>query len=180
MTIAVIKEHSYGGKAYSRYVVDYTVTETQTNYSITATMRIQCRTVSSSAPYGLAKSTTATQTLTIGFTNTSDISVLSVADWNASGYLSSYSESTASSNMPSKTVATLTIQKVTYTVSYNSNGGSGAPSNQTKTAGVSLTLSTTKPTRAGYSFKRWNTNTTDSGTAYNPGASYTANAALSL
>lgn len=232
MTIAVIKEHSYGGKAYSRYVVDYTVTETQTNYSITATMRIQCRTVSSSATYGIAdangqpfmsmyiqttssnrktatfsennyydvrvstnwtnvastssvtlsvsKSTTATQTLTIGFTNTSDISVLSVADWNASGYLSSYSESTASSNMPSKTVATLTIQKVTYTVSYNANGGSGAPSNQTKTAGVSLTLSTTKPTRAGYSFKRWNTNTTDSGTAYNPGASYTANAALSL
>lgn len=232
MTIAVIKEHSYGGKAYSRYVVDYTVTETQTNYSITATMRIQCRTVSSSATYGMAdangqpfmsmyiqttssnrktatfsennyynvrvstnwtnvastssvtlsvsKSTTATQTLTIGFTNTSDISVLSVADWNASGYLSSYSESTTSSNMPSKTVATLTIQKVTYTVSYNSNGGSGAPSNQTKTAGVSLTLSTTKPTRAGYTFKHWNTNTTDTGTAYNPGASYTANAALSL
>ena len=37
----------------------------------------------------------------------------------------------------------------TYTVSYNANGGSGAPSAQTKTYGVNLTLSSTKPTRTG-------------------------------
>ena len=36
----------------------------------------------------------------------------------------------------------------TYTVKYNANGGTGAPSNQTKYNGFSLTLSTTKPTKA--------------------------------
>lgn len=43
----------------------------------------------------------------------------------------------------------------TYTIKYNANGGSGAPSSQTKTHGVTLTLSSTKPTRSGYTFKGW-------------------------
>ena len=41
---------------------------------------------------------------------------------------------------------------VNYQVVYNANGGSGAPGAQTKTHGVNLTLSTTKPTRTGYTF----------------------------
>ena len=36
----------------------------------------------------------------------------------------------------------------TYTVKYDANGGTGAPSSQTKIANVTLTLSSTKPTRA--------------------------------
>lgn len=68
----------------------------------------------------------------------------------------------------------------TWTVSYNANGGSGAPANQTKTYGVNLTLSSTKPTRTGYTFSKWNTKANGSGTNYAPGASYTANAALTL
>lgn len=67
-----------------------------------------------------------------------------------------------------------------YTVTYDANGGTGAPSAQTKVYNSNLTLSSTKPTRASYVFKRWNTNTSDTGTAYNPGASYTANANLAL
>ncbi len=43
----------------------------------------------------------------------------------------------------------------TYTIKYNANGGSGAPSSQTKTYGTNLTLSSTKPTRTGYTFKGW-------------------------
>ena len=42
-----------------------------------------------------------------------------------------------------------------YTIKYNANGGSGAPSSQTKTHGTNLTLSSTKPTRTGYTFKGW-------------------------
>ena len=71
-------------------------------------------------------------------------------------------------------------QANTWTVSYNANGGSGAPGNQTKTYGVNLTLSSTKPTRTGYTFLRWNTNSSGTGTNYNSGATYTANAALAL
>ena len=97
----------------------------------------------------------------------------------------------------------------TYRITYNANGGSGAPGNQTKTHNVALTLSNTKPTRANssagsykvtlnanggsvstasldaarttsYTFKNWNTEANGSGTSYNPGASYTANSAATL
>lgn len=66
-----------------------------------------------------------------------------------------------------------------YTVSYNANGGSGAPSSQTKWYGKSLTLSSTKPTRTGYTFAGWATSASGS-VAYAAGASYTANAAVTL
>ena len=68
----------------------------------------------------------------------------------------------------------------TYTVSYNANGGSGAPASQTKTYGAPLTLSAAKPTRAGHTFLRWNTKPDGSGTNYAPGGSYTANASVTL
>lgn len=67
----------------------------------------------------------------------------------------------------------------TYTVSYNANGGSGAPSSQTKTYGKTLTLSTTIPKRTGYGFKGWATTSTGA-VAYKAGASYTANAGVTL
>lgn len=67
-----------------------------------------------------------------------------------------------------------------YTVSYNANGGSGAPSSQTKYYGKTLTLSTTKPTRTGYTFSKWNTAAAGTGTSYAAGASYTANATATL
>lgn len=67
-----------------------------------------------------------------------------------------------------------------YAVTYNANGGSGAPASQTKWYGESLSLSNAKPTRTSYAFYHWNTNANNSGTTYNPGASYTGNAALAL
>lgn len=69
---------------------------------------------------------------------------------------------------------------ITYTVSYNANGGNGAPSNQTKTYGVTLTLSSTKPTRTNYIFKGWGTSASATTVSYVAGSSYTANAAITL
>ncbi len=43
-----------------------------------------------------------------------------------------------------------------FTISYNANGGEGAPSAQTKNKNTSLVLATTKPTRKGYAFIGWN------------------------
>ena len=49
-----------------------------------------------------------------------------------------------------------TVPKLrTFKISYNANGGSGAPSSQTKYYGIDLTLSSTKPTKTGYTFKGW-------------------------
>ena len=47
-----------------------------------------------------------------------------------------------------------------YTISYNANGGTGAPASQTKTHGVTLTLSAAKPTRTGHTFLGWSDSST--------------------
>lgn len=67
----------------------------------------------------------------------------------------------------------------TYTITYNANGGSNAPAAQTKTYGVNLTLATSKPTRTNYTFKGWS-RTSNGAVAYQPGATYTSNAAITL
>lgn len=68
----------------------------------------------------------------------------------------------------------------TYTVSYNANGGTGAPSSQTKTHGKTLTLSSTKPTRANYTFVGWGVSASSTTASYQPGGSYTTNSKITL
>ena len=70
-------------------------------------------------------------------------------------------------------------RKKTYTVSYNANGGTGAPAAQTKVHGEALTLSSTVPTRSQYVFDGWST-TQGGAVAYQPGDSYTTDAAVTL
>ena len=82
------------------------------------------------------------------------------------------------------TNATTTLYAVwrlkTYTVSYNANGGNGAPANQTKTYGTTLTLTSAIPTKTNYDFVNWNTKSDGTGTSYNKGGSYTANEGTTL
>lgn len=77
-------------------------------------------------------------------------------------------------------VPTTTIQisaKTSYTVSFNLNGGTGSIPNQTKWYNETLTLTTAKPTKSGYTFKGWATTLANAqaGNA-NQGATYTGNA----
>lgn len=67
-----------------------------------------------------------------------------------------------------------------YTVTYDANGGSGAPSAGTKIHGTALTLSPNKPTRTGYTFKGWATSSTATTANYQPSGSYTNNADITL
>lgn len=69
---------------------------------------------------------------------------------------------------------------VTYAVKYDANGGSNAPAAQTKTYGKSLTLSNEKPVREGYEFLGWSTDKTSQSAAYQPGAAYTKESAVTL
>ena len=68
----------------------------------------------------------------------------------------------------------------TWAVKYDANGGTGAPGQQTKTYGVTLKLSTTKPTRTNYNFLGWGTSPDSTTVAYQAGADYTNNAAITL
>ena len=89
---------------------------------------------------------------------------------------------TAGGSYTSNSAATLyAVWKAnTYTVTYNANGGTGAPASQTKTYGVALTLSSTKPTRTNYTFKGWGTSASATTVSYASGASYTTNSAITL
>ncbi len=71
-------------------------------------------------------------------------------------------------------------KKMTYTVAYNANGGSGTPANQTKTYGVNITLSGTKPTRSGYTFLGWATTANATSATYQPNGTYSSNANVTL
>ena len=81
---------------------------------------------------------------------------------------------------------TMTVSKsytipalASYKITYNANGGSGAPGQQTKYYGKNLTLSSTKPSRTGYTFQGWATSSTG-GVAYASGATYSNNSAVTL
>lgn len=77
---------------------------------------------------------------------------------------------------------TLTVPALaSYTVNYSANGGTGGPtSSQTKWYGETLTLSTARPTRTGYTFQGWATTSNASKAAYQPGGSYTANSSATM
>ena len=64
-----------------------------------------------------------------------------------------------------------------YTVTYNTNGGTGTYANQTKEHGKALTLYTNEPTKAGYTFAGW---LGSDNVTYQAGGPYTANADLTL
>ncbi|MBQ7048541.1 MAG: InlB B-repeat-containing protein, partial [Clostridia bacterium] len=74
----------------------------------------------------------------------------------------------------------VTVTAPTYTVSYNANGGSGAPSSQTKYYNTTLTLSSTKPTRIGYTFLGWSTSSTATSATYQAGSAFNTNANTTL
>lgn len=67
-------------------------------------------------------------------------------------------------------VSAVKIRPQKHTVHYDANGGSGAPGDQTKNQGVTLTLSSKKPSKTGYTFKYWNASI---GGTYYPSGNYT-------
>lgn len=110
--------------------------------------------------------------------------------------------------IPTKGIACVS-EAASYTVSYDANGGTGAPDAQSKTHGTALTLSSIQPTKSAttasgytvtfngnggtpsvtsatatdtttYTFSSWNTAADGSGTSYSSGGSYTADASATL
>ena len=59
------------------------------------------------------------------------------------------------------------------TLTYDLQGGSTGPGDQTGAADSEISISTSTPTREGYTFLEWNTATDGSGTSYSSGDTYT-------
>ena len=74
----------------------------------------------------------------------------------------------------------ISVKRNLWYVTFNSNGGSYAPSRQKKYFNNTLYLSTQKPTRSGYTFKGWSTSSSASYAQYQPGDAFTANADTTL
>lgn len=79
-----------------------------------------------------------------------------------------------------KLVVDVTVGSKSYTVSYNANGGTGAPESQMKLAGMGLTLSDTVPTRLGYTFQGWSTNPGATAADYLPASGYLTDRDINL
>ncbi len=93
-----------------------------------------------------------------------------IADVRVNGYAAGFSQVHVAVDVP---------PKPSHTVSYNANGGSGAPGSQTKWWGEVLTLSNTRPTRANHTFLGWATSA-NGAVAYQPGGRYGADNNVTL
>jgi uncharacterized repeat protein (TIGR02543 family) len=102
-------------------------------------------------------------------------------DWNTAANDSGTAYSSGA-NYTTNAATTLYAQWAasSYTISYNANGGTGAPSSQTKAQGATVKISSTKPTRDGYTFSGWSNAANSATVLYRPGDNYTANANIAL
>lgn len=97
-------------------------------------------------------------------------SVLCSAEARVTGYAAGVSRSDIRVNVPALPHTT---------VSYNANGGTGAPGSQTKWWGEMLTLSGTRPTRANHTFLGWATSA-NGAVVYQPGGRFGSDANTTL
>lgn len=67
-----------------------------------------------------------------------------------------------------------------YTVRFDANGGTGAPSSQTKTEGSTLILSSKTPKRTNYTFEGWSENKNAASPSYYAGGKYTTDKNVTL
>lgn len=78
------------------------------------------------------------------------------------------------------TVSNSAQSAVSYTVSYDANGGVNAPAAQTKLQGAPLALSNSIPVRDGYTFLGWASSKDSAKSEYSAGAIYSADADITL
>lgn len=185
--------------AYLRSVCTYTVTETNTQIIISGTIALQHNGAAYSGAFlsvsGVVGYNTAYGDITISGTDsiTSAVKHTSWTTVKSKAFSDTFSKTVEARTLTLKVglksmvtidnanTAAINIPALqSYPITFDSNGGSGGPTSQTKYEGVDLILSSSKPSKTDYIFFHWNTALNNSGTSYNPGDTYTANAALNL
>jgi hypothetical protein len=118
-------------------------------------------------------STTAVATSAITLAATQGRDGYSFAAWGtaADGSGTSYQAGGSyPANQPTRTLYALWRRTVTF----DANGGTGAPAAVSSLDTSAMSLPATAPTREGWRFVRWDTEADGTGTAYQPGDSYAA------
>lgn len=128
---------------------------------------------SSSSSYTNVKTISGTTTVNKGTSATTKTITAKAYGTTVSGYGSAGGSTSISASVTIPALAS-------YTVTYDANGGTGAPTSQKKYYGKTLTLSSNVPTRSGYDFVGWGTSASATGVAYSAGGSYTSNASVTL
>lgn len=143
----------------------------KTNYGMTATAGDTTVTITPSGTTSSGGSSTLTTTYSIsGNGSATKTAIVTFKNFNT------YWEDSATKSISlSFTVPAWT----SYSVKYNANGGSGAPATQTKWKDQNLKLSTTKPTRTGYTFQGWSDSASGS-KKWDAGGTYTWNQSCTL
>lgn len=145
----------------------------QTNYGMTAASGGVTHTIS-------AFNGTKRSSGSASFTGTYSISGNGSASKNITVTFRNFNTDNGDSATKNVTFTVTVPAWTSYKITYNANGGSGAPGAQTKWKDQTLTLSSAKPTRTGYSFLGWSTSSSATTATYTAGGNYTANAAATL
>ncbi len=163
------QEHTYSGGICTscNHVWSYSITSvTPTDYTVTAAngAPLYNRPYSVNSTKLETRSAGSVVTVTAKTTNQSGNLWYRVSNgyWVWSGNVSKGSSS--------QTVAPAPAGE-TYTVTYNANGGQGAPASETQPTSQAVRISSVKPTRSGYTFAGWATAPAGSA-AYKPGDVY--------
>ena len=146
----------------------YTLTVTATNGTISPTDN------TAKVITGTSYSTSG-QTLTVPQGSSSKTFTATKTD--AAGYTTTFDKwSSTSGTITSNTTVTATYKRtpITYTISYDANGGTGAPSSHTYDYAPSGTtnLSSTTPSRTGYTFQGWSLSSTATSADYSAGQAW--------
>lgn len=173
---ARVTESSGGGTtkaatASCTVTLNYTTSSTNTTYTMaTTTVVVGSASISGTASLGgraisALQSKFNTSRIRCGY-NGSIVFTLSSVTFGTT-YTVSYSKPitrTTTAQTPSLSISgggssnsvTITIPaRTSWDITYNANGGTGAPATQKKYYDLALTLSSTKPTREGYTFLEW-------------------------
>ena len=195
MTVVYSKTYSNSSGVYFRTKCDYTVTSSTTSVTVSGTIQLQYYGTYNSS-YAHLGAMGKISSDYVSFSTDSVSPDAGKSTWtnvgnsksftfsnpkNESAYVKTYSVSCGIIGEGNYNTFSVSVPALaSYNVTYNANGGSGAPATQKKYYGKTLTLSSVKPTKTGYSFWHWNTTSSNSGTTYNSGGSYTSNAGATL
>lgn len=115
--------------------------------------------------------------VTPGYASSDDFAACGIANVFPTLYLKSdigIGSGDGSSSSPYK-LSVDDIEVILYDVLFNANGGSDGPDSVQKFAGETITISSTIPTKEGYTFKGWAVVGDSTQTLYQPGTAYVIN-----